>query len=45
MAHPSAQIKVDLRLTKRRLSYEMSFMKVEKSWHVSQMTQQSNIAV
>lgn len=38
MAHPSAQTKVDLRLTKGRLSYSIPFMKVEKSWHGSQMT-------
>lgn len=38
MAHPSAQIKVDLRLAKGRLSYGTAFMKVEKPRHGSQMT-------
>lgn len=38
MAHPSTQTKVDLRLTKGMLSYEIAFMKVKKSWHGSQMT-------
>lgn len=38
MAHPSTQTKVDLRLTKGMLSYGIAFMKVEESWHGSQMT-------
>lgn len=38
MAHTSARIKVDLRLTKVRLSYRIAFMKVEKIWRGSQMT-------
>lgn len=38
MAHPSIQIKADLRLTKEKLSYGTDYMKVEKSGHGSQMT-------
>lgn len=33
MAHPSTQIKVDLRLTKGKLSYRTDYTKVEKSDH------------
>lgn len=38
MAHPSAQIKADLRLTKGKLSYRTEYTKVEKSDHDSLMT-------
>lgn len=38
MAHPSTQIKADLRLTKEKLSYGIDYMKVEKYCHGSQIT-------
>lgn len=38
MAHPSTQIKADLRLSKGKFSYGIDYMKVEKSGHGSQMT-------
>lgn len=38
MAHPSTQIKEDLRLTKGKLTYGIDCMKVEKSGHGSQIT-------
>lgn len=53
MAHPSAQIKVDLILAKESITFGIAFMKVEKTWHGRQMTlttakrrlQQPNISV